>query len=142
MRGKRHRDNAAQLKSAICAIHDHLHAGRIDDAHRACECAMSGKPVRQRNLTVPQSARIQEFAAEFNSMCERMGVNAAFVAFLESATVRGATSIQLGGSVPVCKYVEGHLSNRGSIYQGEHQKGETNEVSGMRPQETATAEGR
>lgn len=110
-----------RLQAAVAAIHNHLHAGDINAAHQACECAMSGEQVSQPNLTLPQTAKMHLFAHRFNELCKAMEVTAAFVALLPSATVPGATSIQLGGAVPACRLVENAMGNR-SIYQGEHRK--------------------
>ncbi len=112
-------DELLRLRAALAAIHNHLHVGNVNAAHEACECAMSGALVSQSNLTVPQSARVQMFAVRFNAMCEELEMRAAFMALLPSATVRGATSIQVGGEVQTCKMLE-KLLGRKSIYQGEH----------------------
>lgn len=108
-----------QLRAAVNTIHNHLHAGDVNAAHEACECAMQGQQVRQPNLTLSQTARAQLFAHRFNELCQSLDMEAAFVAFMPSATVPGATSIQLGGAVSVCKMVEQAFGSS-SIYQGEH----------------------
>lgn len=108
-----------RLQAAIAAIHDHLHAGRVNEAHAACECAMTGGAVKQTNLTIPDSAKAQVFAAGFNDLCRQSDVRAAFVLLMPSATRPGFTSIQIGGEVSVCKLVE-RMAGGQSIYQGEH----------------------
>ncbi len=112
-------EETTRLKAAIAAIHNHLHAGNVNAAHEACECAMSGGGVSQPNLTIPQAARVQVFSVRFNALAEELGMRAAWVALLPSATKAGYTSIQMGGAVEACKYVEAALGKR-SIYQGEH----------------------
>ena len=69
-----------RLTAAIAAIHDHLHAGRVNDAHAACECALSGAEVRQPNLTLPQTARAHLFAHRFNELCISLDMTAGFLA--------------------------------------------------------------
>mgnify|MGYP001614786319 FL=1 len=112
-------DETTRLKSAICAIHNHLHAGRVNEAHAACECAMTGAPVSQPNLVLSDSAKAAVFGDRFNRLCQELGVNAAFVALYPSATVKGYTSVQIGGSVEACHYVEAAFQTK-SVYQGEH----------------------
>lgn len=112
-------DDVERLQAAIAAIHNHLHAGDVNAAHEACECAVSGKAVKQRNLTLSDTAKAARFAAEFNALCVNLGVRAAFVSFMPSATVPGATSIQMGGEVGVCQFIERALGQR-SVYQGQH----------------------
>lgn len=109
-----------RLQAAIAAIHSHLHAGEIDAAHRACECAMAGEAVTQPNLTLSDSARIQQFAAKFNELCEQLGINAGFVARLPSATRPGHTSVQIGGEVETCRLVEKLFQQPPSFFQGDH----------------------
>lgn len=113
-------DELTRLRAAIAAIHNHLHADNVNAAHEACECAMSGGAVSQPNLTIPQSAKVQVFASRFNAMCEELDMLAAFVALVPSATVPGATSLQVGGEVETCKLIES-LFQRRSTYQGEHE---------------------
>lgn len=113
-------DDLTRLQAAIAAIHDHLHAGRVNEAHEACECAMNGDYVNQPNLTVPQSAIMQVFASKFNALAASLNISVAFVAFMPSATKPGCTSIQLGGEVEACKMVESMLGGNKSIYRGEH----------------------
>lgn len=110
-----------RLKAAIATIHNHLHAGNINAAHEACECAMSGEEISQPNITLPQAACVQTFANRFNELCKSLDMEAAFLALLPSATRPGATSLQLGGAVSACKVIE-HALGGGSIYMGEHQE--------------------
>lgn len=108
-----------RLQAAIAAIHNHLHSGDVNAAHDACECAMAGGNVSQPNLTLSQSAKLQVFSARFNELGQSMGMSAAFIALLPSATVPGATSIQIGGHVSACKVIEQAIG-RYSVYRGEH----------------------
>lgn len=112
-------DNETRLQAAIGAIHNHLHAGNINGAHEACECALSGGEVSQPNITLTYSASITVFASRFNALCVECGINAAFVALLPSVTKRGATSIQIGGEVRACQLVENKFATK-SIFQGDH----------------------
>lgn len=81
---------------------------------------MSGGAVGQPNLTISESARAQVFAARFNALAIELDIQSAFIALMPSATVPGATSIQIGGEVAACKFLENMFSKK-SIYQGEHQ---------------------
>lgn len=112
-------DELTRLRAAIATIHNHLHAGNVNAAHEACECAMSGGEVSQPNLTIQQSSRVQIFAARFNALCEQLDMRAAFLALMPSATASGAISIQIGGEVETCKLLESQMGRK-SIYQGDH----------------------
>jgi len=114
-------DDPTRLKAAIAAIHDHLHAGRINEAHEACECAMTGGEVSQANLTLPDTARAHVFAVKFNELCQSLDISAAFLALMPSATVPGATSFQVGGEVQAAKIIEGAFKRK-STYMGEHSR--------------------
>lgn len=109
-----------RLKAAVATIHNHLHAGNVNAAHEACECAMVGEEVSQPNLTLSQTARAQTFAHRFNELCKSLDMEAAFLALMPSATKPGATSLQVGGAVYACKIIEDALRGKSSIYQGEH----------------------
>lgn len=111
-------DELQRLQAAINTIHNHLHAGDVDAAHRACECAIQGDEVRQPNLTLSQTTRIHIFSGKFNALCDELQIPAAYVALLPSATVREKVSMQLGGAVTVCKIVEQAFGAR-STYQGD-----------------------
>jgi hypothetical protein len=108
-----------RLRAAVATIHNHLHAGNVNAAHEACECAMVGEEVSQPNLTLSQTATAQLFAHRFVELCKSLDVKAAFIALMPSATVPGATSFQVGGEVDACKLIENAMG-RSSIYQGEH----------------------
>lgn len=112
-------DEVTRLRAAIATIHDHLHAGRINEAHEACECAMQGAEVKQPNLTVPDSAKVQVFASRFNALCQELDMRAAFFAALPSATKPGYFSFQIGGMVWVCEHLEKKMGGS-SIYMGQH----------------------
>lgn len=112
-------DELTRLRSAIATIHNHLHAGNVNAAHESCECAMSGGVVSQPNLTIPDSAKSQVFAARFNALCEELEIHAAFFAMLPSSRMRGFVSVQIGGEVEMCKLLETRLGGH-SVYQGEH----------------------
>lgn len=111
-----------RLTAAIAAIHDHLHAGDVNAAHEACERAMDSEQVTQRNLDLSTTAKAHRFCVGFNALCDQYDVEAATVMFLPSATVPGATSIQLGGAVRVCKAIE-DWKGQHSTYMGEHARG-------------------
>jgi hypothetical protein len=113
-------DEITRLKAAIATIHNHLHADRVNEAHEACECAMTGGEVRQPNLTLTDTAKAQVFAAEFNHLCQSLGIRACFVAALPSQTTPGFTSLQMGGEVKLCRFVETQMNNKSSLYQGDH----------------------
>lgn len=109
-----------RLKSAIAAIHDHLHADRVNEAHEACECALTGEKVTQPNLTVSDGAKAATFAESFNALADKHRMNVCWVGMFPSATVPGAVSIQMGGEVTVCKIVEARMRGASSTYMGEH----------------------
>lgn len=113
-------NEVTRLQSAIAAIHNHLHAGRVNEAHEACECAINGAQVSQPNLTLPDSARIARFSTRFNDLCAEYQMSAAFMALVPSATMPGAHSFQIGGEVTACKVLEAAFKKQ-SIYQGEHE---------------------
>jgi hypothetical protein len=109
-----------RLKAALSAIHDRLHAGEVDAAHELVECALEGKTVSQPNLSVADSAKTMNLAAEFNALVARHGVRAACITLLPSATVRGAVSLQICGEVQACKIIEARLRGQASTYMGDH----------------------
>lgn len=109
-----------RLKSALSAIHNRLHADDVNGAHELVECAIEGKTVKQPNLTVADSAKTMDFAAAFNELAERYGARACAIMLVPSATMAGATSIQMCGEVTVCKIVEAQLRGRPSTYMGDH----------------------
>lgn len=112
------RAQARQLKAALSAIHDALHANDVNRAHELCECALAGGEVSQRNISPAHAAK--GFAAEFNALADRHRMAAACVMLVPSSTVQGATSIQLCGHVDTCKMVEGMLRGGVSTYRGDH----------------------
>ncbi len=112
-------DEITRLRAAISTIHDHLHAGRINEAHQACECAMDGVAVKQQHLSVPDSAKAAIFAHKFNELTQELGLHAAFFAILPSATKPGYVSVQIGGEVTATRMLENQLG-RSSTYMGEH----------------------
>ena len=109
-----------RLQSVIGAIHDHLHADRVNEAHEACECALSGGSATQPNLTESDGARVMTFAAAFNELAERHRMNACWIGIVPSATVPNAVSLQMGGAVGACQIVEAKLRGAVSTYMGEH----------------------
>ena len=108
-----------KLQAAIAAIHNHLHAGDINAAHEACECALDGQPISQRNLSLGDASNATSFAATFNQLAKEHDIIAAFVALLPSSSVPGATSVQIGGNVMACKFIE-QAMGKTSTYVGEH----------------------
>lgn len=108
-----------RLQAALCAVHNHLHAGDVNLAHEVCEQAIAGATVSQPNLSVEQSSDVHQFSAEFIALGKRWGMSVAFVAFLPSASKPGYTSVQIGGEVRACKMLE-EMFNTPSIFQGEH----------------------
>ncbi len=124
-------DELTRLKAAIATIHNHLHADRIDEAHEACECAMTGGEVRQPNLTLTDTAKVQVFAAKFNALCQSIGIRACFVADLPSQTTSGFTSLQMGGEVNLCRFVETQMNSKSSLYQGDHANAKRRKLRGI-----------
>lgn len=125
-RAERERSQRAEnqrLKSALGAIHDALHAGDENRAHELCECALAGQASSQPNLSVASGAAAMTFAADFNRLAKRSGLHACCVLLMPSATVPGATSIQLLGEVAACKVVERMVRGKESLYMGDHALG-------------------
>jgi len=111
-----------QLKAALSAIHDALHADDANRAHELCECALSGGDVSQPNISAAAAAKGLTFAAEFNALAERHKVRACCVQLVPSVTVSGAVSIQLCGETVACKVVESMMRGEHSTYMGDHEK--------------------
>lgn len=109
-----------RLLAALSAIHDHLHQGRINEAHQACECALEGTDVSQPNLALTDAANAQAFIASFNKLAQQHRLLACAVMYLPSATRRNYVSVQIGGNVHACKLLEEQLGSRPSTYMGEH----------------------
>lgn len=111
------------LRAAIAAAHDHLHHERYNEAHEALHCASAEeaeRAVQQTNLTVEDSARVTHFVEDFNRLCARHRLPAATVVLVDSATVPGATSIQMGGCVETIQAVR-HLMGKGpTLAVGDH----------------------
>lgn len=109
-----------RLKSAISAIHNHLHADDVNAAHQACECALDGGATTQPNLNERDSATAMDFAAAFNELATRYKVRASGITMMPSATVPGATSLQIFGEVGACRWLEAQLRGAPSTYMGDH----------------------
>lgn len=109
-----------RMKAALSAIHDRLHADDVNAAHEMCESALCGGAVTQPNLTASAGARTMDFAAAFNALADAHRAAAACIMFVPSATVPGATSIQICGHVDSCKTVERMLRGDQSVYMGDH----------------------
>ncbi len=108
--------STTRLLAALNTIHDHLHAGRVNDAHAACECALGGGEVAPMNITGDEAARCMQFVAEFNALAQRYALPAATFIPLQSKTVPGAVSLQLGGNVASCKLLE-EIMGKKSTYR-------------------------
>jgi len=116
-----HEAEAMRLKAAIGAIHNLLHANKVNEAHEACECAIAGQQVKQPNLTLPDTVRVQVFASDFIQLCLKHEVEAGFLLLMNSATIPGAVSMQCGGAVRPAKLIERGMGRQHrSTYQGEH----------------------
>lgn len=113
---------SVRLRAALGAIHNHLHAGDVNAAHEACECALDGGEATQANLTTEDGATAMTFASRFNALAEQSGLRACCILLMPSATVPGAVSIQLLGEVGACKVVESMLRGRASTYMGDHER--------------------
>lgn len=113
------RNERTRLKAALSAIHDALHADKVDQAHELCECALSGQEVTQSNISAEHAAKGLSFAADFNRLVERSGFRACCITIVPSATVAGAVSLQLCGEVEACKIVESMMRGKASTYMGD-----------------------
>lgn len=111
-----------RLRAAIATVHDHLHAGRVDEAHQACECAEAGDYVAPANIAMTEAAAVQRFLGHFNALAKTSGLRACAVIFIDSKTKQGAYSVQLGGRVDACKLMEQMMRTKPSTYMGEHEK--------------------
>lgn len=100
------------LRTAINTAHDHLHAGRVSEAHEALHCGIEGKTTEPVNITAEDSAKVQRFIHRFNEFCVSEGVPACVIVLLPSKTLQGAVSIQLGGHVPTIQVVR-HMMGKG-----------------------------
>ena len=115
----------ASLRAAIHAAHDHLHHGRIDAAHEALHCGGEhgeSEVLPGQNINVATAAKINGFIGGFNANCQKLGLSAAIVAFLPSATKPGYTSIQFGGSVEVIQWLREQLGQGPTLAVGDHEK--------------------
>ncbi len=105
-------DDIKTLRAAIHTAHDHLHGGRVSEAHEALHCGINEREVAPANITSDDAARVQAFIQRFNQFCADEGVPAAVIVLLPSKTVAGAVSIQIGGHVPTMQAVR-HLMGKG-----------------------------
>lgn len=114
------------LRASIHAAHDHLHHGRIDEAHEALHCGgehhEDDDVLPGQNINAGTAATINGFIGGFNGQCQKLGLNAAIVAFLPSATRAGHMSIQLGGSVEVIQWLRERLGMGPTRAVGDHGK--------------------
>lgn len=106
-----------RLRAAVGAIHDLLHRGDVDGAHKACECAMDGDTVSQPSISAGETANLHAFAAEFNQLCNKHRCASAAVTLIPIGANKA--SVQLCGNVDVCKVVEQAFGAH-STYMGEH----------------------
>jgi hypothetical protein len=98
-------DDANRLRSTIHAAHDHLHHGRLDQAHEALHCGHGSAAACAANITADHGARLQAFTEDFNALCAQHGMPAAMVIAIPSKTDPRAVSIQIGGHVPTIQMV-------------------------------------
>jgi hypothetical protein len=114
------RSENRRLKSALCAIHNALHADDVNQAHELCECAIEGETVTQPNISAGEAAKGMAFAAQFNRLAAQHRMHACCITLVPSKTVAGAVSLQLCGQVDACKVVEEALRGAQSTYMGDH----------------------
>lgn len=111
------------LEATIAAAHDHLHNGRIDEAHEALHCHAGhdvDKPLPNQNITINAAATLQEFSGKFNELCLACGVSACWVSIVPSATVKGFSSIQIGGNVDTIQTVRQLMGAGKTLGVGNH----------------------
>ncbi len=102
------RDEITALRATIHAAHDHIHNGRVEEAHEALHCQTGGdskQPLPGQNIAQDDAARIDRFIRAFNALCIEHDTMAASVVLVPSATKPGYVSIQLGGHVPTIQYL-------------------------------------
>lgn len=130
MADKRHRAaivaELRRYKAAVATIHDLLHRGDVNGAHEACECAMQGGQVSQPSLSVGDTATVQDFAAAFNELAQRLGVRACAISAVPVVGDPRRVSLQLCGDVDVCRVVEQTMRGQASLYMGDHGAGKGN----------------
>lgn len=112
------RGEIERLRAALTTAHDHLHAGRVDDAHESLHCAVRGEAVRPENVSVKGAAALTVFMGRFTDLCRELDMNAAAVCMLPSASRPGYVSIQLGGSVQVIKELRAMMGKTPTITAG------------------------
>lgn len=100
------------LRAQLAAVHEHLHAGRIDAAHEAIHCSERIDPeaaLMGTNLAPTTAENGLRFAQRFNALCAEHSIQAGYCAFFPSATKAGYTSIQLGGNVQVIQWLRSEM---------------------------------
>lgn len=107
-RERKDRDEVARLRAVVHAIHDDLHHGRVEEAHKRAHCGEAvdlDEPLPGQNVTARDASEVATFMAEFNELAREYGVMACTVVAVKSATVPGAYSFQIGGHVATIQYV-------------------------------------
>jgi hypothetical protein len=102
----------ACLRAAIMTIHEHLHKGDVEAAHKASHDAVHGTTPRihQPNLTLSQSNRVALFSRAMVNLAEQYELDrVVWLAALPSATQPGAFSFQIGGNVELCQWVKDRI---------------------------------
>lgn len=92
-----------KLRAAVATAHDHLHQGRVDEAHEALHCGQ-GDP-RPANFTSDAAASLLRFGQRFNELAQQHDLIVAWVALVPSASRPGFVSIQIGGAVPAIQEI-------------------------------------
>lgn len=103
------------LRAKLEAVHDHLHHGRVDEAHVACHCEdapAADEPVPGQNVSMTHAAKLTEFAKWFNEKARGLDLMACWVCFVPSATKKDFFSTQIGGNVGAIQQVR-HLMGHG-----------------------------
>jgi hypothetical protein len=103
---------SANLSAAIHAAHDHLHHGRVDEAHQALHCGIEGVAPDTGNITTADADALNSFIHGFNVTAKRAGLMACTVVFIPSATEPGKASMQIGGNVEAIQQLR-HLLGMG-----------------------------
>lgn len=105
-----------RLRAALHSAHDHLHAGRVEEAHQSLHCGINDEVPETGNITLDATIRLSHLIEGFNHLCKESGLKACMVAFVDSATKPGCVSLQVGGEISACRMLERMLNAPPSNY--------------------------
>jgi hypothetical protein len=109
-----------RLHAAIHTIYDHLHHGRVNEAHQSAENACEGEPVAPPHIALNQAARVQRFISSFNNLASAHEMIAAAITLVPSSEDPRKVSIQLGGAQPAVAIIQEAFGAQ-STMAGQHE---------------------